>query len=231
MDACGFVSGVALRPMRRTGRRCATSTWRAGTRMTLYGEEFKEFETKGNTKLQDRLVQEVMYDIHKIVLADHIDFYVSSEIVKLRESLREMFQESRKKIHEKGDMVARLEAANVLYKWDKLVRDAELQNKAAAKELEKENAALDALINRPQRLRSLKIKSKAIPPRAPQPRLVLANVSLSLLATYLITAGFIRSVETSIHENGMASIAQLGFLLLTVMLVFTSSLSMTLPRK
>lgn len=115
----------------------------------------------GNTKLQDKLVQEINFDIHKIVLADHIDFFVvsdpalsfcrrrvarptqahvqgrpgvhhcqfptlpvhllksssllapkqSSEILKLRENLREQFKESRKRIHERGDQVARVSTA------------------------------------------------------------------------------------------------------------------------
>jgi len=66
------------------GLRSSAKRWKVGNfsqrgvrvRRAAYGEEFNEFETKGNTKLQDKLVQEINFDIHKIVLADHIDFYV-----------------------------------------------------------------------------------------------------------------------------------------------------------
>uniref|UniRef100_A0A7S0BP40 Uncharacterized protein n=1 Tax=Rhodosorus marinus TaxID=101924 RepID=A0A7S0BP40_9RHOD len=222
------------------GLRSSAKRWKVGNfsqrgvrvRRAAYGEEFNEFETKGNTKLQDKLVQEINFDIHKIVLADHIDFYVSSEILKLRENLREQFKESRKRIHERGDQVARLESANATYKWDKLVRDAEIQNKTAAKEARREVEALESMINRKRNIASSGIKSKAyVQDIQHDHRLAVYSVCGSLIASYLIANTIIRALQLTIHDTGLVSVAQVGFLFLTMLLVLTSSLSMALPPK
>mmetsp|Transcript_5526 Transcript_5526/g.13440 ORF Transcript_5526/g.13440 Transcript_5526/m.13440 type:complete len:258 (+) Transcript_5526:418-1191(+) len=112
------------------------------------GPRRAEWGVTGDDALQDNLVKEVQWQAHRVAHTEYLDFLVSKEMSKTRESLDEWYNAQAPRLMEKGEQLAMLESLDDVSRWNQEVLAGHRQSQQSRAEISEELAVIRALLDR-----------------------------------------------------------------------------------
>jgi len=102
----------------------------------------------GDRVLQNELADTIIWEAQKLGYTEHLDFFVTSELFKFRESLLAEYQNGQKGFIDRSNRLAMLESLNQISQWNQTLIDIDKETKQMRSKIRDELAVIDALLRR-----------------------------------------------------------------------------------
>jgi len=158
---CGWrVGGEVERCEKRSvvyaaGRRWKRSVVRAsasgGGGVSSGGEDGRRSEFRisdGNQTLQNRLAEQLAWEVQAAGKSDQLDFFIQSELYKFRQDLGSQYTRGQRGFTSRSNRLAMLESLGHVSKWNQEFIHIDRETRETQRQIREELAVIDALLRR-----------------------------------------------------------------------------------